>query len=84
MIRHDPIPIPIRMAAPIMQASVEVSPIDPEMVPRNACVQVIGATGPSGATKACNPVAGSAIAIRPSAVAPVYPSKATHTASPVI
>jgi hypothetical protein len=34
IILQEPIPVAIRMAAPIKQASVEVSPIDPGINPR--------------------------------------------------
>ena len=40
MIFQDPTPVTIRIAAPIRQASVDVSPIDPCMVPRKACPNV--------------------------------------------
>ena len=65
-------PVAIRMAAPIRQASAEVSPIDPGMSPRKACIQE---TLPSMASR---PLSGafdsgspSYTAMSPSAVAPL-------------
>ena len=72
--RDGATPEAMRMKAPIRQASVDVSPMEPGMVPINACMKVVVPA------RACMPSA----ATSPSGVAAVKPSTAVHMASPVI
>ena len=74
MIRQEPIPAEIMMIAPSTQATTEVSPIDPGMVPIMAEIQeVLAVTASRPPEAACD-----------RGVAPENPSTATHTESPEI
>ena len=75
MMRHEAIRVYSRNTAPIRQASVDTSPIEPCICPTNACVHV--------RPLAMMPDTPS-IALIPSAVAPLKPSTAVQTASPEI
>jgi hypothetical protein len=76
MIRHEPMPVPTSKAAPNRQASAEVSPIDPCMVPRKACDQETSID--SHAFLDVRHGQGS------QGVAPLNPSTAVQTWSPVM
>ena len=65
MILHEPIPVAIKTTAPMTQASVDVSPIDPGIKPRNACIQLTlppaSASGPVTAASASHGRATAAV-----------------------
>ena len=71
MMRHEPIPVATKTSAPMRQASVDVSPIEPGTKPRNACIQLTlppaSASGPVSAASA-------------SQVAPLLPSTVVSAA----
>ena len=76
MILQEPTRVTISTKAPKRQANVDVSPIDPGIVPRNASDQLTWI--------ARIPCATSATAKAPSGVAPLKPSTAVQTRSPVM
>src|SRR6056297_1964710 len=95
IIRQEPTPAAINIRAPTKQSSALVSPTQPCTVPKNADIQLIGASALPASVAETKPYcteesvsstdeAAGAVAKAPSAVAPLKPSTAVQTLSPLI